>query len=119
MVFQVKKILQTIKLGTYTPEIAVLLCNTVLINGMMTNAEIWYNLSNTQVKEVEKDDLLLFQKMFNIPTSVPQVALYLEFGGMPPVAVIFKVRRLTYLHSILRSSRSGILYSGTFLVKVI
>ena len=62
LVFQVKEILETIKLGTYTPEIAVLLRNTVLINGMMTNAEIWYNLTNTQVIGFEKVDLLLFQK---------------------------------------------------------
>ena len=79
----------------------------------MTNAEIWYNISNTQAKEFEKVDRLLFQKTFKIPASVPQVSLYLEFGVMP-ITVIFKVRRLTYLHSILRSPRSGMLFKFFF-----
>ena len=43
-----------------------------------------------------------------LPQSVPYPALYLETGVLP-ISVVIKVRRLNYLHTILRGPETGML----------
>ena len=81
----------------------------MLINGMLTNAEIWYNFSETEVKEFEHLDHLFFRRLFRVPKSTPTEAFYLETGAVP-IGIILKKRRLNYLHSIL-ARRNSLLYS--------
>ena len=53
---KVMKLVKNVGLGTFTVEIALLLRNTVFINGMLTNAEVWYNFTKVEVEEFEKVD---------------------------------------------------------------
>ena len=63
MIFQIQKTIKSIGFGTYTPEIALLLRNSILVNGMLTNAEVFYNFTLKETEEFEKVDRLFFQKV--------------------------------------------------------
>ena len=106
---KVLKLVKNVGLGTFSVEIALLLRNTVFINGMLSNAEVWYNFTKAEVEEFEKVDRSFLQKILGVPKSVPSIGLYLEFGAMP-LSVIIKGRRLNYLHKILRSQTNSMLY---------
>ena len=44
-------LLEVISFGQYHFEIAVLLRNSMLINGTLTNAEVWYNFTHHEIQE--------------------------------------------------------------------
>ena len=102
--------LEIISFGPFLFEIALLLRESMLINGTMTNAEVWYNVSDSEVREFENLDRLFFKKLLGVPDSTPGEAYCLEFGALP-LGVILKARRINYLHSILKSDQNGMLYS--------
>ena len=80
---------------------------------MLTNAEIWYNLTNKEILELESVDKLFFTKLLEVPGSTPIESYYLELGVLPMGAII-KARRVTYLHSILEKAKAtgnSMLYS--------
>ena len=110
IISQIIHILDEVSFGPHMYEIAMLLRESLLINGTLTNAEIWYNFSENEVKEFENLDHLFFRKLFRVPKSTPIEAFYLETGALP-MSIIIKVRRLNYLHSILKRGNSGMLFS--------
>ena len=55
-------------------------------------------------------DKLLFRRLLEVPHTTPGEAYYLELGVLP-VSVIIKARRINYLHTILSSENTGMLYS--------
>ena len=103
-------ILEGICFGPHLFEIAMLLRESLLVNGTITNAEIWYNLSESEIQEFENLDKLFFRKLLQVPKSTPTEAFFLEMGAIP-IGVIIQARRINYLHSILRRDQSGMLYS--------
>ena len=109
LVFQILKIIKSVGFGSFTPEIALLLRNSILVNGMLTNTEVCYNFTTKDAEDFEKVDRLFFQKVLSVPASTPKIAVYLEFGAMP-LHMVMQVRRLNYLHSLLRSPKDGMLY---------
>ena len=109
IVEQIMKIIHKMSFGTSTVEIALLLRKSILINGMLTNAEIWHNLTQAETDDLDKIDRLFFQKLCRVPISTPKPAFYLEFGVLP-LSVLIKARRLIYLHNILRRPSKSMLY---------
>ena len=71
---QIMKILHKTSFGTATVEIALLMRESLLINGMLTNAEIWHNLTQAETEELDKIDRLFFQKLCRVPSSTPKPA---------------------------------------------
>ena len=106
---QIMNILQTLNFGNYTVEMALLLRNSIFINGILTNSEVWFGLNEKDVSKLENLDGYLLTKVLQVPRTVPEVALYLELGVLP-IAAIIKGRRLNYLHSIIKSPKDGMLY---------
>ena len=102
-------LLDTISFGQFYFEIAVLLRNSMLINGTLTNAEVWYNFSKNEIQEIEQLDHIFFAKLLGVPRTTPSEAYYLELGVLPVVAIL-KGRRVNYLHSILRRDPKSMLY---------
>ena len=80
-------------------EIALLLRESMFINGVLFNAEVWYGLTKAEINEFEKLDRLLLRKILAVPFSTPQEAFYLELG-IVPISVVIKIRRLQYLHNL-------------------
>ena len=69
LVTQIMDILKSISFGNRFFEIAVTLREAILINGMLTNSEIWYSLRKTEIAELEEVDKLLLRRVIEAPTS--------------------------------------------------
>ena len=103
-------LLDLVNFGQFAFEVAVLLRNSMLINGVMTNAEVWYNFSKIEIQEFENLDKLFFGKLLGVPKSTPSEAYYLELGVIP-ITAILKGRRVNYLHNILTREPDSMLYT--------
>ena len=55
----------------------------MLINGTLTNAEVWYNFSSNEIREFEQLDRLFFAKLLGVPKTTPSESFYLELGVLP------------------------------------
>ena len=82
----------------------------MLINGTLTNAEIWYNFSKQEIGEFEKMDKLFFSRLLEVPGSTPYESFFLELGVLPVTAIV-KARRINYLYSILQREAGSMLNS--------
>ena len=103
IISQIMNIIDEVSFGPYLFEIAMLLRESILINGITTNAEIWYNFSESDEQEFENLDKLFFKRLLRVPRSTPTEAYFLEMGAIP-ISITIKARRLNYLHSILRGT---------------
>ena len=109
IVANIFNLLDTVNFGPFHFETAVLLRNSMLINGILTNAEVWYNFSSSEIHEFEQLDQLFFAKLLGVPKTTPSEAFYLELGVVPIPAII-KGRRINYLHSILQRDPNSMLF---------
>ena len=74
---------------------AIPLRDSMLMHGMLTNVEIWYNLSKSEIEKFENSDTLFFRKLLDVPASTLSELFYLELGVLP-VAAIIKARKVNY-----------------------
>ena len=81
----------------------------MFLNGVLTNAEIWYNLSEAEIQEFENLDRLLLRRILQVPVSTPKEAFFLELGIIP-ISVTIKARRINYLHYLVNRKQSEMLY---------
>ena len=93
-----------LSLGHFYFKISFLLRETMMLNGMLTNIEVWHPLSNTQVDVLEGVDLMLLRKIVKGHSKTPKEASFLEAGLLPIKCVAIK-RRLMYLHNILETMK--------------
>ena len=101
-------ILETVSFGSHYFEIAITLRESMFLNAILTNADIWYNLKNSEVEELEELDRCLLRKIFNVKISCPKEALFLE-SGVTPIGVMVKSRRLNYLNYLVKEDQSSML----------
>ena len=80
----------------------------MFLNGVLTNAEIWYNLSEAEIQEFENLDRLLLRRILQVPVSTPKEAFLLELGIIP-IAVTIKARQINYLHYLVNRKQSEML----------
>ena len=90
-------------------EIAILLREAIFINGILTNSEIWYTVSESEIQEFENLDRMSLRRILKVPFSTPQESFYLELGILP-INVIVKARRISYLHYLVTRNQSEMLY---------
>ena len=86
-------ILDTICLGGYYFESAMSLRNSILVNGILYNSEVWYDLKEKDINVLEQIDEILLRKLLNAHSKTPLEALYLELGCLP-LRYIIKARRI-------------------------
>ena len=99
IVSQIMDILKNVSFGIHYFEIGATLRESMLVNGLLTNSEIWYGLSENEVKRLEEVDRLLLRQIFQVASTCPTEALYLELGCIP-LGCIIKGRRIKYLHHL-------------------
>jgi hypothetical protein len=109
IVNQIFNLLGNVRFGAHQFEIAMLLRESMLVNGILTNSEIWYNFTNNEVEEFSNLDRLFFRRLLGLQTT-PDEYYYLVFGVIP-INLTIKARRINYLHTILSSESSGMLYN--------
>ena len=79
-----------------------------LLNGILTNAEVWYPITDNQIEILENIDLMFIRKLVKGHSKTAKEAFYLETGLLTIRFVMMK-RRIMYLHHILQRSESEII----------
>ena len=97
---QISGMVNGLSLGHYYFNIAFLFREVMLLNGMLTNLEVWHPVTNKQIEVLENIDLMLLRKIIKGHSKTPKEAFFLETGLLPIKFVAIK-RRLMYLHTIL------------------
>ena len=105
---QVKNILEDMCLGPYFFEVALILRNSIFLNGFLTNLEASYGLADAEIEQLEKLDESLLRAILECPFSTPKEILYLELG-VTPIRHIVMSRRLSFYHDILKQSSDSLL----------
>ena len=93
LVSEILSILSEIPLGKYKIQIALILRQAMLINGMLYSTEAWSDFQDAV-------DEYLLRSIFKAHRKTPLEFLYLE-TGTTPIRYILASRRLNYLHNIL------------------
>ena len=101
-------ILETVSFGNYYFEIAMTLRKSMFFNAILTNLEIWYNLKQSEIDDLEDLDRLLLRKVFGTLSSCSKEALFLESGAIP-IGVIIKSRRVKYLNYLVKENPESML----------
>ena len=101
-------ILEKVTFGSHYFKVAKMLRESIFLNGIMTNSEIWYGVSTKQVEQLETVDKLLLRKFLNTPVSTPGEGIMLEFGVLS-IGTIMKARRVNFLQNLLKTSEKEML----------
>ena len=110
IVSDIMNILEKVTFGEHYFSTALLLRESLFINGILTNAEVWYGLTQDELKEFENLDCLLLRKILSTKCSVPSESLYLELGCMN-IETIIKARRINFLHYLATRKETDMLYN--------
>ena len=100
-------LLESISFGQHYIEIALLLRESMFINGILNNVEVWYGLSKAEIDEFEDLDWFLLRKILQTAVSTPKEAIYLELGIIP-IGVLIQSRRINFLYYLLTRNQSEI-----------
>ena len=109
LVTEIMNILKNVSFGHRYFEIALILREARLINGILTNAEVWYSLGSKDISDLEQIDRMFLKQVFCAANSVSNESLYLELGVIP-IGIIIKARRISYLHYLANLNHSSMLY---------
>ena len=108
-VTEIINILEKVTLGSHFFQVAKLLRESIFLNGILTNSEVWYGVSQQQVEQLEFVDKLLLRKFLDTPQTTPLEGTQLEFGVIS-IGTIIKARRVNYLHYLLQTSGNEMLH---------
>jgi hypothetical protein len=109
IISQIMDLLKSVTFGKHYFEIARTLRESMLVNGLLTNCEFWHNLKEAEVKKLEEVDRLLLRTIFQVASSCPIVALYLELGCVP-IGLMIRSRRVNYLHHLVHRNENEMLW---------
>ena len=102
---QISSILTSISLGMYFIDIALVLRESMLLNGILTNCEVWYNVKEDHLTTLESADNELMRKMFNAHSKTAIEIFFIETAKLP-IRFIVSKRRLMYLWNILKKDET-------------
>jgi hypothetical protein len=77
-VTQVMNMLERVTLGSHYFRIALMLRESIFLNSILNNSEVWYGLLDRQITQLEMVDRLLLRKFLDTPVSTPVEGIYLE-----------------------------------------
>ena len=101
-------ILSSISFGMFYIDIVMMLRESILVNGILTNSEIWYNMKEEHYKALETADEDLMRQIFKAHSKTAIELLYLETGKLPLRFIISK-RRLMYFWQLLRTKENELI----------
>ena len=86
--------LQGLNLNQYFFECAVILMNVMLRGTILYAADIYYGLKENEYRQLERIEEDFLRKIIKSTKGCPVTNLYLEFGLMPAIFEIIKMRLL-------------------------
>ena len=101
LIAQILSMINKISLGKHYFKVAFLLRETIFLNSVLVNSEVWYKLTKSDIEEMEALDRILMKRIFSVPNSTPTSALYLESGCLT-IGTVIKTRRLNYLQYLVK-----------------
>ena len=96
LVSKISGIINNVSLGIHYFRISMALRESMMVNGIITNSEVWYNIKENHLVTLEEIDQTLRRKVFKAHSKTAIEALYLE-AGIIPIRFIIAKRRLMYL----------------------
>ena len=69
VVSQIMTILEDTCFGPYFFQVAVVLRESLLVNGILTNAESWYGLTKSDIEQLESVDEMLLRRILEVPST--------------------------------------------------
>ena len=117
MVNTITNILNYVPGGQYHFVIAVTFRNAYLISSMLSCSEVWYNLSEWDLRKLEQTDEALIRNIFDCSSQVTSEVLSLELGLLPARYIIM-MRRIIYLHHIMKQRNKDSLIFNFLMVQI-
>ena len=105
---EITNILDTIYVGSYYLEIALMMRQTMLHSVLLFNGETWLRLTKENIRKLEGVDEMLLRKLLATPISTPKAALYLETGCIP-IRFMLKMKRIMFLQHILTRKEEALI----------
>ena len=105
---QLKGMMEEMCFGQFIFEVAIILRNSIFINGILTNLEASYGLTDSEIEKLEQCDEQLLRSILECPSSTPKEMLYLELGVIP-IRYIVMSRRLMFHHYILNEDKKSLI----------
>ena len=102
---QIFSMLNSLSLGMFYFDIALVMRDAMLINAILTNSESWPFISKKNMNTLESADSQLMQKIFNSHSKTVRESYFIETGKLEIKHIIGK-RKLLYLwHIFTRKKR--------------
>ena len=101
--------LNTLNLRMYYFECSMIFLNVMLRPSILYACETYYNLSEYQIRQLERIEEDYLRQVFQTLRTCPIVQLYLEAGHIPARFEIKKLR-LLYLKNILQQDPSSMIF---------
>ena len=108
IVDQIISIIEGTVFGPFQFEVALIFRSSLLLNGILTNAEAWYGLRTADVEKLEHVDEQLLRKILEVGKGCPKEMLYLETGSLP-IRFLIMHKRIMFLHCILNEDQDSLL----------
>ena len=105
---QIISILDSISLGMFYMDISLILRESMLLNGILPNSEVWYNVTDDHITLLESADNDLMRKIFKAHSKTAIELFFLETAKIPLRFVISK-RRLMYYWHIMHQSEDELI----------
>ena len=71
IISKIKNMLDKVTLGHHYFKVALLLRESIFLNGILTNTEVWYGLKESEITELEALDYMLLRDVLQTPSSTP------------------------------------------------
>ena len=114
---QICSILNCISLGMFFIDIAMILRDSMLINGILTNCEVWFSLKEEHILSLESADNDIMRKIFNAHCKTAIEIFFIETAKIP-IRFILSKRRLMYLWNILRKDKNELISKVYYAQKI-
>ena len=83
--------------------------DSLLLGSMLTNCETWINLTEADIKKLEKPDVELQRKLLSVTGNPSKAFMSLELG-ITPVKFVITGRRVNFLYYILNEPTESIIH---------
>ena len=106
LISSVISFINEISLGQHYFKIGLLFKETNIVNGILTCAEVWNNVTMKQIEKLENVDESYLRKLLSAPATTTKEALYIETGKLP-IRFIVSMRRLLYWWHLVQLDPNG------------
>ena len=109
IITQIIQILESTYFGKYYFKVALILRSSLLLSSLLLNSEAWVNLTEKDIRALEKTDEILLSKIMDCDGNTSNVFKYLELGIIPVRFEIMK-RTILFLHYLLQQDKTSMVH---------